>query len=311
MRRRSPSGPPRLHLAALLLSLALPALAAQAPMLTFVEGSSVLLSGGRAYLPAPGVRLRACDALSTGPGAMVQVEYEDGSAVLLGPDSRFVFELPGAGAEAVGPQYLHSGWAKITAVGGANAAPQRIGAPHFDLAIGAGVAVLHMAADGGQVYVESGHANVLLPAAGAPVSTAVGTGYTFVRQAQQGRGSLSRGVDPAFAKALPRTLRDSLPPLLAQLKARDVKPGPAPQNAQGDDAWLAGVPELRACGSDDKVRMAQAALARKGYDVGPIDGVPGPRTQTALRLFQQLSGLPPTGALDAQTLNALEAAGGR
>lgn len=310
---RSPLGRPRRSPAQLLLSLLLPlsAAAAQPPMLTFVEGSSVLLSGGRAYLPAPGVRLRACDALSTGPGAMVQVEYEDGSAVLLGPDSRFVFELPGAGAESVGPQYLHSGWAKITAAGGANAAPQRIGAPHFELSIGSGVAVLHMAADGGQVYLERGEAVALQPAAGSAARTTVATGYSFSRSAE-GRGNLSRGVDPAFAKALPRTLRDSLPPLLGQLKARDVRPAPAPKSALGDaDDWLGSVPPFRSCASDDKVRMAQEALARKGYEVGPVDGVLGPRTSTALRLFQQLSGLPTTGQLDAETLNALEAAAGR
>lgn len=61
------------------------------------------------------------------------------------------------------------------------------------------------------------------------------------------------------------------------------------------------------------VRDVQQALQSKGFDVGTIDGVMGPRTQAALRQFQQQQGMTSSGRLDQQTLSALNvsAAGDR
>lgn len=292
--------------------VALPAAFAAAPQLTvtYVEGNSTLLSGGRAYVPSAGVRLRSCDALRTGPGAMVQVEFDDGSAILLGPDSRFVFDLPELGGSAA--QFLHSGWAKITAPKRTNAPPQRIQTRHFDLSIDDGVAVVNMAESGAQFYVERGEATAQDAAAQPQARVGVGAGYTYTRKAGQPSGTLSRGAEPGLARALPRTLRDALPMLLTKLKVRDVRPQPASASAQANaDEWLASTPELRACSTDDGIRKAQEVLARKGFDVGPIDGVMGARTSAALRSFQQQSGLPPSGQLDAETRRALDEAGRR
>jgi peptidoglycan hydrolase-like protein with peptidoglycan-binding domain len=54
------------------------------------------------------------------------------------------------------------------------------------------------------------------------------------------------------------------------------------------------------------VREAQEALQKKGYDVGQIDGVMGPKTSAALREFQQAQGLTASGSLDQKTLSALD-----
>jgi len=54
-------------------------------------------------------------------------------------------------------------------------------------------------------------------------------------------------------------------------------------------------------GSQEDVRAAQEALRDKGFDPGPIDGILGPRTQAALRSFQQSKNLQATGRLDSQT----------
>jgi len=53
------------------------------------------------------------------------------------------------------------------------------------------------------------------------------------------------------------------------------------------------------------VRAAQQALQDKGYDVGPIDGIMGPKTQAAIRGFQQKEGIQASGQLDARTRSAL------
>src|SRR5262245_27213265 len=52
------------------------------------------------------------------------------------------------------------------------------------------------------------------------------------------------------------------------------------------------------------VREVQQVLRDRGHRIG-IDGVMGPRTQTALRQFQKAENLVPTGRLDRQTLAAL------
>jgi hypothetical protein len=49
----------------------------------------------------------------------------------------------------------------------------------------------------------------------------------------------------------------------------------------------------------------QIALARRGYVVGVIDGIIGPRTRSALRAFQSTNGLPVTGVADYPTLRRL------
>ena len=59
-----------------------------------------------------------------------------------------------------------------------------------------------------------------------------------------------------------------------------------------------------ATGSEE-TRRVQQALKAKNYDPGPIDGRMGPKTQGALKDFQQASGLKATGQLDSQTAEKL------
>lgn len=54
----------------------------------------------------------------------------------------------------------------------------------------------------------------------------------------------------------------------------------------------------------DAVRRIQAELAVKGFNPGPIDGILGPRTQSALRAFQRREGLY-EGLLTTETLSRL------
>ena len=55
----------------------------------------------------------------------------------------------------------------------------------------------------------------------------------------------------------------------------------------------------------DDIRKVQQALKEKGFDVGPIDGVVGPRTKEAIRNFQDRYGMKASGEIDNQTLFAL------
>jgi Putative peptidoglycan binding domain len=53
-------------------------------------------------------------------------------------------------------------------------------------------------------------------------------------------------------------------------------------------------------------KAVQAALARRGYYRGSIDGALGPETRNAIRLFQAHQGLPVTGQLDGRLIRALQ-----
>lgn len=55
------------------------------------------------------------------------------------------------------------------------------------------------------------------------------------------------------------------------------------------------------------VREVQAELQRRGYNVGPVDGVLGPRTQTAIQQYEQRNGLPVDGRPSYSLLDYMQA----
>jgi hypothetical protein len=54
------------------------------------------------------------------------------------------------------------------------------------------------------------------------------------------------------------------------------------------------------------VIRAQMALDALGYDAGPVDGLLGPRTTEAIKHYQRRAGLPATGELTDEQVDALE-----
>lgn len=60
----------------------------------------------------------------------------------------------------------------------------------------------------------------------------------------------------------------------------------------------------------DDVKKVQEALQKQGLDIGQtgVDGILGPATQSAIKAFQELKSIEPTGIVDEATLNALKEA---
>jgi peptidoglycan hydrolase-like protein with peptidoglycan-binding domain len=74
---------------------------------------------------------------------------------------------------------------------------------------------------------------------------------------------------------------------------------------QGEPSARQEQPQSAAAGVEDKtIRQAQEKLSSKGHDV-KADGKLGPKTQAAVKEFQQAEGLKASGKLDQQTLAAL------
>jgi hypothetical protein len=291
-------------LAALLAS----SLASAAPTVTIVEGPGSVVSGAAAYVAAPGMRLQTCDIVRTGAQAILQLEDEDGGQILIGPDSLFVVDLPHGGDTVIGPHFLISGWAKVTAPKRTKPLPYQISTPHVELATPAGVVALRAGTDGSEFFVELGDAT----ATAASARTAVTAGHLYARKAGPGRGAVADNLKNAFVQGMPRAFRDTLPARLAMVKANNPRPRAAPDyNPSEVQGWLRAAPELQGCVVSDSVRSAQQMLEKAGLDVGPIDGILGPRTRAAVRSFQQQQQLTQTGKLDADTLRALDALGRR
>ncbi|MCG6875939.1 MAG: peptidoglycan-binding protein [Betaproteobacteria bacterium] len=280
-----------------------------APVVTIVEGRSTLASGLHGYIAVPGMQLRQCEIVQTGPQSLVQVEFPDGSRIELGPDSRFLSDVPTpvGSARAIGPYFLGSGWLKLTVAKRDNAPPYRINTPYFDLVMNSGVAVLNVA-DGGRFFIEQGSALALdaSGARGGGAGTSVAANQTYSRKSAESRPGVVNRADPAFVKSMPPSFRDTLPAMYAKVKGRTAQLKPAPDyDYAAVSAWLNTHPELHPCIAGDLVRSVQEMLKREGLDVGPIDGILGPRTAAALREFQQQHGLARSGEPDEATLKEL------
>jgi hypothetical protein len=83
---------------------------------------------------------------------------------------------------------------------------------------------------------------------------------------------------------------------------------PAPSRAAPPEQTVQPEPAVAETTSDadsQQVREAQAHLSRLGYNPGPIDGIMGPKTRTAIEAFQRDHGLPVDGKVTQILLDSL------
>lgn len=294
---------------ALASSWAVAASANDPAVVTLIEGKATIASGIHTYLPAPGVKVGQCDIVRTADKGMVQLESVEGARIELGANTHFLADVArdSGGDPQERAHFLRSGWVKLTVGKAERPKPQRVQTPYFDVVIEAGIAVMNIAGSGA-LFVQEGKAVVLDRAGGAGARVGVGTGQTYSRKSADAKPVVSERVDPAFVKAMPPSFRDTVPSLLAGLKGRDVQAKRAPDYDHADLlVWQKTDPLVRQCIDDRLIRSAQEALQQAGIDVGPIDGVLGPRTQGALREFQKQHKLTQSGLLDEQSVKALGA----
>lgn len=84
-------------------------------------------------------------------------------------------------------------------------------------------------------------------------------------------------------------------------KARDAKEKIKEKTTELKDKVKAKTGRMEAKAEHKDVMAMQQALKDKGHDPGPIDGMMGPRTKTALREYQKKEGLKATGRWDDET----------
>lgn len=122
-----------------------------------------------------------------------------------------------------------------------------------------------------------------------------------------GLGSWTTGANSALLKAYPGAeTNGGLGSLNGQRFAEQVK-------GQLSDPSLVPPENIPSVGTDlstTAVEGQQRALAKAGFDPGPIDGNAGPRTTSAIKAFQQANGLTPDGVIGPRTSAKLAEVGG-
>jgi peptidoglycan hydrolase-like protein with peptidoglycan-binding domain len=105
---------------------------------------------------------------------------------------------------------------------------------------------------------------------------------------------------PAVAQSANDVLRLGIG-VLEQIiqQSPSANPGLQPQQSQSSAT------------QQSQIRAIQQRLASLGYDPGPVDGLWGSRTASALLQFQQANGLSPSGVIDANTGSVLFSAAAR
>ena len=84
--------------------------------------------------------------------------------------------------------------------------------------------------------------------------------------------------------------------------------GETKSDAMKSDAMKSSASRDSAQGAGrEQVKAVQQALKDKGHDPGEVDGAMGPKTEAALRDYQQKEGLKATGTADADTMAKLTA----
>lgn len=116
--------------------------------------------------------------------------------------------------------------------------------------------------------------------------------------AQQGPMSSPQGTPRDGMAAQPRDSRLGQPAMAEPDRAQRERMSPQAQTERPQAQRSAQY-------SANQVRQAQESLNARGYAAGPVDGMWGPQTSSAVRQFQQAQGMQATGQLNAQTAEAL------
>lgn len=223
--------------------------AAELPaIVTLLEGPASLLRGTTRYNLVEGVRLHSGDIVELAGHGLAQIEFADGAAISLGPNSRFyAHTIASRGAKAGAPSdfYLLRGWIKFTH--GKSAAPLRLTTLLAGLITADATAVLNLAEHDASLFVESGEVR-LAEGFGKAATTApirVRAGQFYARKADQ-KGVVQPRPAATFVAAMPKPYLDNLPMRAAKYKDREVAPRRVEEVDYADmELWLKGPAEIR------------------------------------------------------------------
>ena len=280
--------PRRALLALLLLAGGIASAASpRAPLVTILDGEATLLRDGARLALAEGVRLQAGDLLATGGQTrLLRIEFPGDLSVSFGPETRAMLtpELGDGGHH--GGVYLLAGWVKLAAPAGMTG---EIRSQVADTDTAGATLILALQPDGAQAFAESGPSNVQ-PRAGGPAMLALKSGDMLALGPNGARPTLTKGANPAFVGAMPRTFMDSLPLRAAAFQGRDVAPRKlGPMSYADAQPWIDAEAPLRrvfakrwrGLAADPEFRRALVAGLKAHPEWTPILYPPEPASRPA------------------------------
>jgi len=180
--------------------------AAEAGVVTVLDGSVRLLRGAIWYKLVEGARVQNGDVIEAAERAQVQIEVSTGDVLnAAGPASLLLTSLPREGKQPA-ELYMPQGWLKLAVK--PPGAPLRVRTPLGVLDGGNAVAVVRTAPNALDIFVESGNARI---SGGGEAGSVEARGGDFVSRTSD-RPFAVAGVAPqTFVTTLPRYFMSSLP----------------------------------------------------------------------------------------------------
>ena len=235
--------------------------AAEAGVVTVLDGSVRVLRGATWYKLVEGARVQEGDVIEAAERAQVQVEVSAGDLVnAFGPASLLLAgTAPREGRQPAAAEfYLPEGWLKLSAK--PPGAPLRLRTPLGVLEGSDTIAVAHAAGNALEIFVESGTARVSESGRSGDAGATDVRGGDFVARGPDRPFAVAGGAPRAFVTALPRHFMSSLPSRADKLRTTRVELAiDRPISYAEAEPWLAG-PYRRAF-----IRRLQPRLADPAF----------------------------------------------
>ena len=250
---------------------------ADAGLITVVDGSVRLLRGATWYKVIEGVRIQDGDVIEGPDRAQVQIEFTSGnSANIVGPASLYVISAAAREGKQPADLYMPQGWVKLAAR--SPAPPIKLRSPLGTIDAGNAVAVVRVAANSFEVFVESGSARVSdTGRTGAEAAPREVRGGDFAGRTSDRPLAVGGGAPPPFVTAMPRHFMDTLPSRADKYRTTRVElAADRPISFAEAEPWLNGpyrrafVKRLQPRLSDAAFRAAVAANAQAYPEWGSV-----------------------------------------
>ncbi len=216
--------------------------AAEVAQITILDGDALLVDGSRQWQAAEGLKLGAGTLVHTGASSrLLRLEWPDGTAADLGPDTQAMVAPPALGGRTAKPGavYLLRGWLKLSSLGsGPAAASPGATTPALELLPHKGAVVLMVAGGETWAFAEAGTAPLQEREARPAASPTLKAGEVYLRPGNA-KGAVAPRPTPTQMQRVPRGFRETLPLRSAAVKDRNVAPRAAPAPSYGElRDWL-------------------------------------------------------------------------
>ena len=262
---------------------------ADAGIVTVVDGSARLLRGATWYKVVEGVRVQDGDVIEGSDRAQAQIELTSGNnANIVGPASLYVISAAAREGKQPADLYMPQGWVKLAAK--SPAPPLKLRSPLGTVDTGNAVAVVRVAANSFEVFVESGSARVSETGrTGADAAPREVRGGDFAGRTAERPLAVGGGAPQPFVIAMPRHFMDTLPSRADKYRAARVELAvERPITFAEAEPWLNGpyrrvfVKRLQPRLSDPAFRAAVMANAQAYPEWGGVlNPQPEPQAQAA------------------------------